>query len=496
WRAVLALSLMVGFYILALGLAALLLYIPYAELRYAHRLHFQILAPCAVAAFVIVRSVLPRFDRFEAPGLLLSADTQPELFAVIRELATATEQPPPKDVFLVSDMNAFVTQRGGLMGFGSHRVLGIGLPILQALSVRELRAVLAHEFGHFHGGDVQLGPWIYKTRAAIIRTIVSLAQERSIFHKPFLWYGEMFIKITHAISRNQELAADALAARTVGAQALISGLKRTHAAALAYNVYWQEDMLPALGSGWRPPLAAGFAQFLGAKRAQRLMDESVAHELDSGKADPYDTHPSLRERVQALESMRDRVAHDSDDERAAVSLLADLAAIEKLLVEHMAADKSEAARLKPIAWTDVPASIHVPNWRAMVGRLAPQFAGHSLLQLPAAREFRVQLGRSVAGEHGNQLDDDTLLRLGAARIAGVVVLGLVELGYVLDCAPGEAVTLSRNGASVQPFAILLDDSKSDQAIDDLRAACAAAGVGDLDLGAIAARAQAAAPASA
>ena len=27
--------------------------------------------------------------------------------------------------------------------------------------------MLAHEFGHFYGGDTKLGPWIYKTRAAI-----------------------------------------------------------------------------------------------------------------------------------------------------------------------------------------------------------------------------------------------------------------------------------------------------------------------------------------
>jgi Zn-dependent protease with chaperone function len=34
------------------------------------------------------------------------------------------------------------------MGFGSRRVMGLGLPLLQALNVSQLEAVLAHEFGH------------------------------------------------------------------------------------------------------------------------------------------------------------------------------------------------------------------------------------------------------------------------------------------------------------------------------------------------------------
>lgn len=52
------------------------------------------------------------------------------------------------------------------MGVGSKRVMGLGLPLLNALTVSELRAVLAHEFGHFVGGDTSLGKWIHKTRSA------------------------------------------------------------------------------------------------------------------------------------------------------------------------------------------------------------------------------------------------------------------------------------------------------------------------------------------
>jgi Zn-dependent protease with chaperone function len=95
----------------------------------------------------------------------------------------------PAHVYLVSDVNAFVTQRGGIMGIGSRRVMGIGLPLLRTLQVDELRAVLAHEMGHFYGGDTKLGPWIYKTRGALARTVVNLAKAgRSTDH----WIGYLF----------------------------------------------------------------------------------------------------------------------------------------------------------------------------------------------------------------------------------------------------------------------------------------------------------------
>jgi heat shock protein HtpX len=86
--------------------------------------------------------------------------------------------------------------------------------MLTLLNVSELSGVIAHEFGHYHGGDTKLGPWIYRTRVAIGRTIVSLAQGGStIVRAPFEWYGTFFLKVTHSISRVQEFAADALAAR-------------------------------------------------------------------------------------------------------------------------------------------------------------------------------------------------------------------------------------------------------------------------------------------
>ena len=187
-RAVLALVLMVLFFVAAAGAVVALVLAGKFLLELAAEIHgrgilFIGLAAlaCFGAAAVVAWSVLPRPDRFEPPGPEISANRQPTLFAELRRVAVATGEAMPAHVYVVNDVNAFVTQRGGIMGLGSRRVMGLGMPLLRTLTVSELRAVVAHEMGHFYGGDTKLGPWIYKTRAAMGRTVQNLyASARSI----------------------------------------------------------------------------------------------------------------------------------------------------------------------------------------------------------------------------------------------------------------------------------------------------------------------------
>src|SRR5678815_3212596 len=287
-RALIALVFMIGFYALAFGIAGGLLYLPYAELAYGGRIHFRLALFCVITAGLILYSIVPRRDQFVAPGPLLEPSKQPRLFAHLTKLAGAVGQPLPRETYLVSDVNAWVSQRGGFMGFGSRRVMGLGLPLLQVLTTSQLEAVLAHEFGHYHGGDTRLGPLVYRTRSAIGRTLQSLATDpkegfslMSLIQAPFRWYGTMYLRVTLAISRAQEYAADRLAARVSGSAALIEGLRTVHRVAGASNHYLNNEVLPVIQRGFRPPLVDGFAVFLANERTARLMDESLNSELTS-----------------------------------------------------------------------------------------------------------------------------------------------------------------------------------------------------------------------
>jgi Zn-dependent protease with chaperone function len=369
-RALLALALMIGFYLLAVGITLGLLYVVYAEVRYAHRITPRLALACLAGAGAILWSVIPRRDHFQPPGPQLDPARQPRLFKELCSVAESVRQTMPAEVYLVPDVNAWVSSRGGVMGFGSRRVMGVGLPLLQVLSVAECRAVLAHEFGHYHGGATALAPWVYKTRVAIGRTLQSL--QEGFLHLPFLWYGKLFLRVSHAVSRQQEYAADALAARVVGAGALVGGLKSVHRAAEAFQAYWRGEVAPVLSAGFRPPVAAGFAAFMNAEHISRETASSLAREMENQTESPYDTHPSLKDRIVALGG--EKIPEPGASAAPAMSLLDDVDALERELLSTIFPDDAGRA-FKNIRWSDTLADVYLPAWKSTVvgvGRLHGQ----------------------------------------------------------------------------------------------------------------------------
>ncbi len=272
-RAVMALFLMVGFYVFSLAIAFGLLWIPYAEYVHLDRVHVRLAIFCVIGAGTIFWALVPRIDKFEAPGPRLTPANAPYVFTIIEEVAKATSQPRPEEVYLLGEVNAFVTHRGGFMGFGSRRVMGVGLPLLKALSPAELRSVIAHEFGHFVAGDVALGPWIYKTRAAIFRALEGLSG--NILQWLFNWYGRMFMRMTMQVSREQEFAADATAARVAGVAPAISALQRVELIAPAYGSYLNNEVMPVMRAGFLPPVGDGFDRYLADPDMAKVFQDYV-----------------------------------------------------------------------------------------------------------------------------------------------------------------------------------------------------------------------------
>jgi Zn-dependent protease with chaperone function len=543
-RALLAVALLVGFYLLALAVAALLLYLPYAEWRYTGHVILKLLAFAFVGAYLILRSLLPRAERFEAPGPRLARPEHPRLFALVDEVARATGQAAPADVHLVPDVNAFVAEVGGTgvggtgLGLGGvggsrRRILGVGLPLLEVLSVAELRAVLAHEFGHYVSGDTRLGPWIYRTRAAIARTLKSLAGHSTLLMTPFAWYGAAFLRVTHAVSRAQELVADATAARVAGRETARRALVRIEGGAGAYEAYLANEFAPVLGLGFRPPIVAGFRQFLAAPGVSTAVGALVDHRLTGEPTDPYDTHPGLRDRLAALDGLPDgapTLAPGPGEDAPATALLADLATAEAALVASFARGR----RLEPIAWEAVPATVLPIGWREMAAEGAAVLAGLTPERLPASASdcdaLAVQLrpgrrpvpamrprGRPVPGASegtpGGVSPDDALHdedRMRAARIVGAALaLGLLERSGAraepgggdagdastavapavprLEAGPGEPVRFFVGAAEIWPFTVLEALRDGSLTADAWRAQCEAAGIVGVDLGGVAPR---------
>lgn len=186
-----------------------------------------------LGALVILASIIPRRRRFVPPGPVLTEAAAPGLFHELGSISEATAVPLPAQVYAVLEVNAGVARVGGFLGVGAREILLVGLPLMAVLTVSELRSVLAHEFGHYHGGETKLGPVIYRTRQAMMRTLsgLEIGGTLSVVRMPFVMYARTFMRITQAVSRRQELDADRMAATVAGPASAQSAVRKIHSAA-------------------------------------------------------------------------------------------------------------------------------------------------------------------------------------------------------------------------------------------------------------------------
>jgi len=453
FRAVVALVLMAGFYLFGCAVAIALLLIPYAEFLYASQLpsiatrfFVGIAAVCIGAAGSILWSLVPRRDQFEPPGPELIAMSQPRLFTVLQEVADAARQEMPVHVYLIADVNAWVSHRGGVMGFGSRRVMGLGLPLLQLVSVAELMAIIAHEFGHYCAGDVGLGPWIHKTRGAIARTLQGLSG--TIFESLFMGYARMFLRVSTAVSRHQEYLADELAAVTVGAGPLISGLRKVAIGGGAFRSYFADEFVPVLNAGYAPPLVEGFSTYLLQPRLAESMSKDSDNHLSDTGVNQYDTHPCLADRILALKGFSSPASVENAGH--ALDLLNDPISLERSLLHFGAA--AQRYPLRPMSWSLVATEVYLPMWLPVLERHAARLGAVHIEALPTSVKAAIPLATHLTGAGEGYVPGDELARRFAWTIGAAVCAALVRRGWTLETAPGQGFRVSDGHLESEPFA--------------------------------------------
>lgn len=474
-RAAAALGLMVSFYGLAIGIGVGLMYLAYLDATTGERIHPKVIIFCVAAGASVLWAIIPRVDKFEAPGPRIHSADEPELFKALEEVAAATRQAMPAEVYLVNDVNAFVTSRGGVMGFGSRRVMGLGLPLMQALSVQEFKGVLAHEFGHYSAGDVGLGPWIHKTRSAIGRTIQQL--EESLLQIVFIWYGNIFLRITHAISRRQEFVADEVAARVVGGDVMSSALRKVRGAAYAFDGYWGSDLGLVIGAGHLPPVSQGFGRFMSAPHVQTQLRAMISRAEVEDKTDIYDTHPALGERLAALSN---QPKGTTDDLRSAASLLSNIGKWERRVLASIVSDEW-ARGLKSLEWEKVAETVYVPLWRERVKDFGELLQGRTIATIPHTREELERIGSLLRGADETEIGPDVAVHRAWQLLIAAIALPLVEMGWTPLLTPGDEVSLRRNGQEFKPYSELSAVVQNEVVPDWWRSRCEALGIANVAL---------------
>ncbi|HEY3194920.1 MAG TPA: M48 family metallopeptidase [Candidatus Dormibacteraeota bacterium] len=464
-RAVLAVALTIGFYALALGLIAVLV-----RIMFIPNVPGRVLIFCLLGAGAIAVSIIPRPTRFTPPGPRLNPAGQARLFAELNSVARAVGEAMPEEVYITPEMNAGVFQRG------RRRVMVLGLPLMQIMTVPQMRAVLAHEFGHYQGGDTKLGPLIYRMRETIERTLNTLSGQAALLGLLFLAYGRMFMRVTQAVSRRQELAADELAARTVGARPMIEGLRALARGSLAFDVYWRSEVVPLLEAGFQPPLADGFARFLAEPGVMNQIAQAAEQELAKPRRDAYDSHPPDAERIAALSALPS--GPDGEDPAAAVTLLEGLEAIEPWILIGVV---KPGVQLRRVSWAETGNAALIPGWRERVRRQAHLIGGYTVGWLPELLKYADRIGQAEAGAARQSVPADRARALGVGFAGAAFANALAQNGWTTESLPGRPPVMRRGEAALEPFSEVTKLARGEVDADTWQRRCWDLGIRDLSL---------------
>ncbi|MGW5465332.1 M48 family metalloprotease [Streptomyces sp. NPDC003996] len=366
-RAVRALVLLAGFYVMGVVLLSAMaafdwLLVTRLLTAQAAWLEGMVLTVTVLLAAAILRGMFA-FLRAGRLGpvphaVAVRPEDQPELWEQVRAAAEVTGERPPDELYLVAEVNAGVAEHNRLLGLlpGRRRML-LGLPLLAGLTVPQLRAVLAHEFGHYANLDTRLGGVTMRGRKAVLHTVEVFQEGSTRLHHVlgalYVGYARMFLRTSQSVARHQELAADQMAARYAGRDATVAALRVLPVLAAAHTHYLETYAAMGGPLGALPPVGevhGGFRRLLAARTGDRLAA------LSAGRRPPrphqYDSHPPAAERIALIEKLpaEDR-ADGPVDEAAALTLLHDpdrlFAALEARTLPQ------EAARLRRMSWDDL-----------------------------------------------------------------------------------------------------------------------------------------------
>lgn len=464
--ALLSIAMVIVSYILVIALAAVCVYLPYLLIANMEHPNAQVgilFLAGVVMAVAMLWSLVPRREKFEAPGPLLERDSHPRLFAELEEIAGALNEPLPREVYLIGQVNAFVADRGGILGFGSRRIMAIGLPLLSTLDISEFRGIVAHEFGHYYSGDTSIGPWVYKTQTAMIRTFQSVGTLEGVrvaaVHLMYRvvsfvlkQYFVGFLRVVNFVSRRKEHRADELACLVAGSPACIRAMRKVHGGAMSWVPYWNSEVAPVLDQGCRPDIADGFARFLAAPEIAAQVAQGVEKEIAEGKTEPYDTHPPLRDRIAAIERLS--IAAAEENSEPALSLLGAPETVELQFLKFINPTLEESS-LRRVGWDVLGTMVTIPAWKSALDRYGSFLEGVTAESLPEVIPKLPDIGRQIRDPKGMLLTPEQRTQRAGRLLVSALALTLLDKGWQLETQPGQ-FHFYRDGEKLNAFG-LVDD---------------------------------------
>jgi Zn-dependent protease with chaperone function len=299
---------------------------------------------------------------------------EPQLFAFIEDIVKQVNTNFPKKVYISSEVNASVFYDSGFwsMFLPVKKNLHIGLGLMNAVTVDEFKAILAHEFGHFSQRSMKVGSYVYNVNYIIhnmlndntsynnlISRWASVSGYFSIFVAGGIkiisgiqWVlGRVYnvVNINYlALSREMEFHADEIAAHVAGPQALATSLVRLDLASSSlstvldfYELKIPENIKPQNIFPQQYYAMNQSANEFGIAFEHDLpmVTLSTMSRFNKSKlsfSDQWSSHPSNEDRIKKLESLDIKIQNTNNS--PALNLFIDKEKVQAKVTEQLFAN--------------------------------------------------------------------------------------------------------------------------------------------------------------
>jgi Tfp pilus assembly protein PilF/Zn-dependent protease with chaperone function len=288
---------------LALGYA--LLMVPYLNLLLAAGVLILGIGGI-MTALSGIRAAFVRVRPFEM-GYTVSPKEWPEIWEIAGEVADKVGTRVVDEIRVVPSAQLAVVERGSTwqrMRDRGHRVLILGVGSLYDLKLDSLKAILAHEYGHFQHRDTAGGEISLQVYTAMQNFADAIAKRGKIrwwdLAVQFLrLYHFLFRRLTFGASRLQEVLADRLAVQCYGSTAFSQGLRHVIRRSVEFDLSMDRAVRDAIRS--QVPLVGFYAPSKPPELADREQIEAIVEKILNRPTDADDSHPSPKDRFALAE---------------------------------------------------------------------------------------------------------------------------------------------------------------------------------------------------
>lgn len=276
----------------------------------------------------------------------------PRLFGVIRQLSMSTGFQMPRHVFLTTDVNACVFYNTNFWSIflPVRKNLEIGLGIFNATTIQEVKAILAHELGHFGQRSMKIGSAVSVTNTVLYNLIYTddfldrallswrnsgwivwkifgmLAYAMTALVKQITVYVFLFVQRgERKLSRLMEFGADEVACRCAGTDAFVSAMCKIEVLAECDVNYLRPFLDICLGENKLPEnyfkahdaifevlRSVGWPAIMVHDVVKRRFDFGVVESRIKVK-DIWSTHPELSDRLEFAKELSQKCEKEDLD---------------------------------------------------------------------------------------------------------------------------------------------------------------------------------------